>query len=147
MRRLKVSIGHSVIDALYRANFIMKIASFSKKSVRLRKGAIVGLANERPKYVICPLARESKTETNALTPDQDSWIGELSFNHLEEKLKERVLTLLRKYASMCDGSLGTIEGATHRIEIVPGAKRIYQQPYRCGNERRKAEEAEVQRML
>ena len=48
---------------------------------------------------------------------------------------------------MCDGSLDTIEVATHRIEIVPGAKPIYQQPYRCRIERRKAEEEEVQRML
>ena len=147
MRRLKVSVPHSVIDAPYRASFIMKIANFSKKSVRLRKGAIVGLANERPKYIVCPLATECNTETNSLTPDQESWIGEVNLNHLEMNLRERVVTLLRKYASVCDGSLGTIEGASHRIEIVPGAKPIYQQPYRCGIERRKAEEAEVQRML
>ena len=134
---------HGVIDAPSRANFIMKIANFSEKSVRLRKGVIVGMADGRPEYVICPLLTEGRTETDSLTPDQESWISEVNLDHLEERLRKKVLTLLRNYASVCDGSLGTIKGTSHRIEIVPGAKPIYQQPYRCGIERRKAEEAEV----
>ena len=147
MRKLKVSVPHGVIDAPSRANFVMKIANFSEKSVRLRKGVIVGMADGRPEYVICPLLTEGRTETDSLTPDQESWISEVNLDHLEERLRKKVLTLLRNYASVCDGSLGTIKGTSHRIEIVPGAKPIYQQPYRCGIERRKAEEAEVQRML
>ena len=35
----------------------------------------------------------------------------------------------------------------HRVDLVSGAKPIFQQPYRAGPEARKTEAAEVQRML
>ena len=147
MCKLKVSVPHGIIDAPYEASFVMKIANFSKKKVRLRKGVIVGLAEERPKFVICPLQREGPPAANSRAPSHEPWIGDVNLDHLGANLRDKVVALLRKYASVCDGTLGTIKGASHRIEIVPGAKPIYQQPYRCGIERRKAEEAEVQRML
>ena len=147
MRKRKASVPYGIIDAPYRANFKMKIANFSRKKVTLRKGTIVGIADERPDFVICPFATERSTRKENITPEPESWIGEANLDHLEEKLKKRVITLLRKYATVCDGRLGTIKGVHHRIDIIPGAKPIYQQPYRCGIERRKAEEAEVQRML
>ena len=147
MRKLKVSVPYGLIDAPHGANFLMKIANFSQKNVRLRKGTIVGIAEERPKFVVCPLQGDRQTDNSCQTPNPEPWTGDVKLDHLEEKLRDKVVELLRKYANICDGTLGTLKGAVHRIEIVPGAKPVYQQPYRCGIERRKAEDAEVQRML
>ena len=147
MRKQKVSVPHGMIDAPYRANFVMKVANFSRRRRFLRKGTIMAHATKRPKLVICPVLTEGSVTRENQPPEPESWLGEVNLDHLEEKLRRKVTTLLREYASVCDGRLGTIKGACHRIDIVPGAKPIYQQPYRCGIERRKAEEAEVNRML
>jgi hypothetical protein len=48
---------------------------------------------------------------------------------------------------MWDGHLGHVHYTSHRIDLVPGAKRIHAQPYRAGPRAREAESAEVQRML
>ena len=66
---------------------------------------------------------------------------------MDQKIRDKLVTLLRKYAAVCDRRLGNIKGACNRIDIVPGSKSIFQQPNRCEIERRKAEEAEIQRML
>ena len=147
MRKHKISIPYGIIDALTGSPLTMKVANFSRRAVRLRKGTIVGLAAQRPKFIVCPLEREGNIDQEGHAPQSDDWLGEVSLEHLDEKLRRKVVTLLRKYADVCDGRLGTIKGAPHRIDIIPGAKPVFQQPYRCGIERRKAEEAEVARML
>ena len=145
MRKHKVSVPFGVIDSLPGKTFAMKIANFSKKKVCLRKGAVVGTTVASPKFVVYPLAESAADKTDP--PSLTDWEREVNLDHLDHDLRVRVLTLLRKYSAVCDGRLGTIKGVTHRIELVPGARPVYQQPYRCGIERRKAEEAEVQRML
>ena len=79
--------------------------------------------------------------------NQMIWLGEVSLEHLDENLRRKVVTLLRKYADPCDGRHGAIKGALHRIDIISGAKLVLKHPYRGEIERRKAEEAEVARML
>ena len=147
MRKRKVSIPYGVIDALNGSHIPLKVANFSRRAVRLRKGTIVGAALERPKFVVSPIQTEGNKDPKDLAPKPTDWLGDVNLDHLEEKVRLKVETLLRKYASVCDGRLGTIRGTSHRIEVTPGAKPIFQQPYRCGIERRKAEEAEVKRML
>ena len=145
MRKHKLSVPYGVVDTIPGRLFTMKLANFSSKQVHLRKGSVVGSTRERPKFVVCPLAEPAADKTDPTEPNK--WERLVNLEHLSHGLRVRVLALLRKYSAVCDGRLGTLKGATHRIEIVPDAKPVYQQPYRCGIERRKAEEAEVQRML
>ena len=147
MRRLKISVPHCIIDAVAGDVFTMKIANFSTREVRLRKGTIVGAAIERPKFVVCPIRKEGAADQKDREGESEPWLNDLELDHLDHKVRDKLTTLLRKYAAVCDGRLGTIKGACHRIDLIPGSKPIFQQPYRCGIERRKAEEAEVQRML
>ena len=146
MRKHKLSVPFGIIDPVPGRTFAMKLANFSSKVVRLRKGTIVCKTKERPKFVVGPLTEESGADQTDSTAPND-WEREVNLDHLDKGLRVRVLALLRKYSAACDGRLGYLKGVTHRIEITPGEKPIYQQPYRCGIERRKAEDAEVQRML
>ena len=147
MRKRKVSVPYGIINAPLREKFVMKIANFSRKTVSLRKGDVIADADARPKFVVCPIPKEGSKQDESLMPELEPWIGSANLNHLDERLRRKVTTLLRTHASACDGRLGTIKGACHRIDLVPGARPIYHQPYRCGIERRKAEDAEVRRML
>ena len=145
MRKHKVSVPYSIIDSIPSKSFTMRLANFSTKRVHLRKGSIVGTTLKRPKFIVSLLVDPAAKQTDSTEPE--GWDREVSLAHVDHGSRVRVLVLLRKYSVVCDGGLGTLKGATHRIEIIPGAKPVYQQPCRCGIERRKAEEAEVQRML
>jgi hypothetical protein len=48
---------------------------------------------------------------------------------------------------MWDSRLGHVHSATHRIQLVPGAKPVHAQLYRAGPRARENESSEVQRML
>ena len=147
MRKRKVSVPYGIVDALAGACFVMRIANFSSREVKLRKGTIVGTAAERPRFIVCPTLSKGSADQKGLSPPTDGWLSEADLGHLDDEVRCKVETLLRKYSAVCDGRLGALKGAVHRIEIASGAKPIFQQPYRCGIERRKAEEAEVKRML
>lgn len=147
MRRHKVSIPHGIIDPRPGMVFTIKVANFSRKEVILRKGTIVGTAKGRPKLVICPAFLSRTNSRPALSADSTPWMDEADLSHLDEKTFAQLRKLLLDYEDICDGRLGSLKGVEHRIELVKDTKPIFQQPYRCGIERRKAEEAEVQRML
>ena len=148
MRKHKVSLTNGVVDALAGACFLMKMANFSKREVRLLKGTRVGTLASGPKFVVCPTLSKGSTSQDGTSPSSAAdWLKEVNLDHLDNNVRGKVEALLSKYHAVCDGRLGTLKGTIHRIETVPGAKPIFQQPYRCGIERRKAEEAEVKRML
>jgi hypothetical protein len=48
---------------------------------------------------------------------------------------------------MWDGRLGQVHTTAHRIQLNPGAKPAYSQPYRSGAKAREAESVEINRML
>jgi Reverse transcriptase (RNA-dependent DNA polymerase) len=48
---------------------------------------------------------------------------------------------------MWDGRLGQVQTTAHRIQLTPGAKPSYSQPYRAGAKAREAESVEIHRML
>ena len=126
MRKHKLSVPYAVIDPMPGKLFSMKLASFSSKMVHLRKGSVVETALARSKFIVCFLAQSAAEKTKSTKPD--GWESEVNLYHLDNGLRVRVLALMRKYSAVCDERLGTLKGATHRIEIVPGAKPVYQQP-------------------
>ena len=148
MRKHKMTIPHGVIDPVKGCKFAMTIANFSQRERRLPKGTIIGRAVGKPRYLICPVEKATETDgSENSNPEHPLWAQDVALDHLDLRTKSKLLGLLRRYPELCDGRLGTIRGAFHRIDLVDGAKPIFQQPYRAGPERRKAEEAEIQRML
>ena len=144
MKKHKVTIPHGIIDPRPETGLVVKMANFSRKAVLLRKGTIVGTAKGRPTLVICPT---TDTRIDRSPMESTPWIEDADLSHLDEKTRRQLTKLLREFEDICDGRLGALKGVEHRIELVQGAVPIFQQPYRCGIERRKAEDAEVQRML
>jgi hypothetical protein len=83
-------------------------------------------------------------------PDVDGslWREEVDLNHFLPYETSKVLEVLSKHrSSMWDGRLGHVHPATHRIDVVDGAKPVRAQPYRAGPRARAVESAEVQRKL
>ena len=60
-------------------------------------------------------------------PEMPDWIQDANPDHLDKVAKSKLLGLLRKYADICDGRLGTLRGVYHRIDLLPGSTRIFQQ--------------------
>jgi transposase InsO family protein len=67
--------------------------------------------------------------------------------YLTPKERETVFTMLGKHRNMRDGRLGQVHTTAHRIQLTPGAKPAYSQPYRAGAKAREAESVEIQRMF
>jgi hypothetical protein len=69
-------------------------------------------------------------------------------NHmLLDETRAQVIETLTPFARMWDGNLGKINTTPHRIEIIPGAKPVFQRPYRAGKAGREVEKREIERML
>ena len=175
MRRHKMTIPYGVIDPIGGCEFAMTLANFGRRATRLPRGTVIGRTFGRPRFLLSPddaLAKRddarspssremqeepqpgrrdargrSPSDNRPTYPEDPDWIQDVGLDHLDPKTKSKMLGLLRKYSEICDGRLGTLKGVLHRIELVPGSTPIFQQPYRAGPEARKAEAAEVQRML
>lgn len=90
-----------------------------------------------------PSAQTRKRRIEPPPPDVDA----LDLNHVPSHLRERFRAMLRKYASMWDGTLSEIQIASHRIDLVSGTHPIAQAPYREGHKAREVKGHEVQKML
>jgi hypothetical protein len=74
------------------------------------------------------------------------WKQYVDLAHLTLQERETVFTMIGKHRNMLDGRLGQVHTTAHRIQLVPGAKTAYSQPYRAGAKAREAESVEIQRM-
>ena len=74
-------------------------------------------------------------------------VDELDLSHVEEKYRNRLRELLRRFSAMWDGSLSEISTTEHRIDVITGSKPIFQQPYRAGFREREFLESEIDKML
>ena len=55
--------------------------------------------------------------------------------------------MLSEFKDMWSGRLGKIDATNHRIDLKPGARPIYQAPYRAGPIAREKEKKDMDRML
>ena len=74
-------------------------------------------------------------------------VDELDLSHVEEKYRNRLRELIRRFSAMWDGSLGEIPTTEHRIDVIPGSKPVSQQPYRAGFREREFLASEIDKML
>ena len=76
-----------------------------------------------------------------------NWETEVSIGDDVKVDRQDVLNLLREFSPMWSGELGTVKATQHRIDLIDGAKPVYQPPYKAGPTARQIEKEEVQRML
>jgi len=66
---------------------------------------------------------------------------------LSTEHRNRLRSMLRKYESLYDGTLGEIVATEHTIDLTEGAAPIRQQPYRAGPKAREVVNEHVNKML
>ena len=71
----------------------------------------------------------------------------IQLSHLQDEEKGKVLNMLQDFESMWQGQLGHVSATEHHIDLVPGARPQYSQPYRAGPEKRKVIEETVESLL
>lgn len=74
-------------------------------------------------------------------------LDEDKLDHLSEKHQKRVLALLSEYPAIRYGILGKSNSMEHQIELQPGKKPIFSQPYRGGPKQPAVAQAEIDRIL
>jgi Reverse transcriptase (RNA-dependent DNA polymerase) len=107
----------------------------------LRKGQVVGIAENQEKADIClvPVVSESGSKS----PSWDE-IVRVQCPHLTAAEQVLLLETLRPHAELWDGHLGKIAAVTHRIHTM--GPPIASQPYRVGPAARDLIEKELDRM-
>ena len=78
----------------------------------------------------------------------ENWEEEMDLSYIEDdKLRSRVLDMLRKHSSLWSGALGSIRATEHRIPLEVGTKPIRSMPYRKEPAMREMVANEVNKML
>mgnify|MGYP003519278119 FL=1 len=137
LRRVSVTNG---LHQLEGGNFLIKVANFSEKSVRLSPGMVIGMAETHFENTLMNV-EEKETSENIV-----DWKNILDLEGLSDEHKKRVTNILDKYAHLWDQKrLGVLHGTRHRIETKGSP--VFQHPYRAGPGARQAEKDEMERML
>ena len=137
LRRVSVTNG---LHQLEGGNFLIKVANFSEKSVRLSPGMVIGMAETHFENTLMNV-EEKETSENVV-----DWKKFLDLEGLSDEHKKRVTNILDKYAHLWDQKrLGVLHGTRHRIETKGSP--VFQHPYRAGPGARQAEKDEMERML
>ena len=74
------------------------------------------------------------------------WKGTVNIDPANLEYKEDLLAILENYTHMWDGRFGNVKAAKHRINLVPGAKPVFQPHNRAGPKERELEKMEIDKM-
>jgi hypothetical protein len=170
---LGVYMANGLAEILLFRPFRVLVVNSSEKYRKLPKWVVLGnalphpmgivalseldpkpIAKPSPKWLQVALSHEdlaSGTDTPPL-PDRPDVEGALCKSdvylaHLTPQERKKVLDMLRKHRNMWDGRLGQVHSTAHRIQLNPGSKPAYSQPYRAGAKAIEAESAGIQQML
>ena len=91
-----------------------------------------------------PANADERTDTDAektRAREEDVHIGAE-----DSTVRSEIMDMLSEFKDIWSGRLGKIGATNHRIELKPGARPIYQAPYRAGPIAREKEKTEIDRM-
>lgn len=167
LEKQQLCMSNGVAEIAPNVQFNVLISNNTPSAKKLQKGQVVGYVLPHPTssalttlsledmllletpntpQITYPTRYEENTSDAAERKQRDS-LQEIELDHLGEGMRARVRNLLSNFSSMWSGSLGHIAATSHTINIKPGAKPVFCQPYRAGPIARQVEEAEVKRML
>ena len=168
-----VYMANGLAEILPNRIFRVRVVNASLTDRLLPKGMILGYAMLHPTGIVSLVEQEEEKVVRSVPtglqvalspeayamgmdppplpdrPDVDGmlWKQEVDLAHLMPQEREKVLAMLSKHRTMWDGRLGQVHSTAHRIQLIPGAKPAYSQPYRAGTKAREAESSEIHRML
>jgi hypothetical protein len=168
-----VYMANGLAEILPNRIFRVRVVNASLTDRLLPKGMILGFAMPHPTGIVSLVEPEAdpwaktvpkgfqvslSTEDYAMgmdppplpdRPDVEGalWKQDVDLAHLTPQERETVFNMLGKHRTMWDGRLGQVHTIAHRIQLTPGAKPAYSQPYRSVAKAREAESVEIQRML
>jgi hypothetical protein len=128
-----------------RQPFAVRVANLSQQATYLNKGTLIGTASHE--WASATHLPSQELSTGLTITPTDDWTGGLDLKHLGLQDQEAVKNMLHPHNAMWNGKLGEIKVTEHRIELQPGARPVYQAPYRAGRQGREVEKEEVERML
>ena len=88
---------------------------------------------------------DERTDTDAAKTR--AWEEDVHIGAEDSTVRSEIMDMLSEFKDMWSGRLGKIGATKHRIELKPGARPIYQAPYRAGPIAREKEKTEIDRML
>lgn len=138
MKNQKVGIARPTPSTtpVYALNFEQTVAEKIRDEDAERPAGVgIAAAGDPNEFGLKPVVTERAT------------MDDLDLRHLGPKEQRRVRQALRPFSSMWGGKLGTVRVTEHRIELKPGAKPVFAQPYRAGPKAGKIEQDEVDKML
>jgi hypothetical protein len=138
-----------------RVPFHIRVVNLSSHDIQLNKGTLLGSAHMDLRHVVGIIevghisVRLRTADESTLPPQltKPEWASAMDLCHLSEETRAQVIETLTPFARMWDGNLGEINTTPHRIELTPGAKPVFQPPYRAGKAGREVEKREIERML
>jgi len=136
--------GYGLAVSFPGERFHIELLNLSDTPVCLRKGTVLATAEATTDV---PWNMVSDDGPPLSGPPKKTFLEEIDLSNVPARLRDDVQALLTKNAHMLDGTLGSIEATKHRIDLLPGAEPIRQQPYRAGHHARDIIRDEVNRML
>jgi hypothetical protein len=120
--------------------FPIRVVNLSPHDIHLNKGTLLGSAHMYLRHVVGVievghLSARLRTPNESTLPPQltnQEWASAMDLGHLSEETRAQVIETLTPFARMWDGNLGEINTTPHIIELTPGAKPVFQPPYRAG---------------
>jgi len=149
----RYALSNGIADIRSHQPFIVRVVNYGDSRLQLPKGTIIGHASPSTKEIVGLVTSDTLDDrgefprTAPITQNDDSWIEDLKLEDLKQELRPSIIEMLRKHSVMWSGQLGELSVTTHRIDLQPGAKPVYQAPYRAGAKAREIEREEVERML
>jgi Retroviral aspartyl protease len=153
-----VYMTNGLAEILPNRIFRVRVVNASLTDRLLPKGMILGYAMPHPTGIVSlvepevePLAKTvPKGFQVALSPEDYAmgmdppplpdrpdmegalWKQDVDLAHLTPQERETEFTMLRKHRTMWNGRLGQVHTTANRIQLTPGAKPAYSQPYSAG---------------
>ena len=92
-----------------------------------------------------PANADERTDTDA--EKTRAWDEDVHIGAEDSTIRSQIIDMLSEFKDIWSGRLGKIDATKHRIALKPGARPIYQAPYRAGPIAREKEKKEIDRML
>eukprot|EP00171_Calliarthron_tuberculosum_P021901 IDg21901t1 len=160
-----VAIANGVAQVRPHVPFVVRVANLSNATVTIPKNQKLGTAIEAPISRVLAISFEGEDHSDGTaeiatsstdTPIRGSniptdkppclTVDQIDLSCLSEDQRREVRRMLERFSDMWQGHLGEVTATQHRIDLLPGARPQYSQPYRAGPESRKVIESHINDM-
>ena len=163
--RKQVTMSNGIATLQRNVPVAVKVANMSLATVTLAKNERVGCAVPAPVNILAidfegePPSKSRDEGGEGFDPvgsfpdgitlfTSDTFtVDNVKLYHLDADQGHRVREMLRPFADMWSGKLGSLSVTQHRIELKTGSTPVHAQPYRAGPKARQVEEEHVSKML